>query len=121
MAYLEKFKVTQPRGKYVDSLTNWYGSVAKVSVNGQLAGYIGYRPWECEVTDWIKPGTNKIEVTVVGTLKNTLGPHHSGLIVGKAWPNMFEKGLESGPPSGDKYHTIGYGLYEPFVLIQLVN
>ncbi len=68
------------------------------------------------MTSLIKPGTNNIEVIVIGTLKNTLGPHHAGQVVGAAWPNMFQRGPETGPPPGSRYHTIGYGLFEPLVL-----
>jgi hypothetical protein len=116
VAYAESFEVPQPSGRYFVSLPKWYGSVAKVLVGGKPAGYITHQPWQCEVTDLIKPGTNTVEVVVIGTLKNTLGPHHAGAVVGRAWPNMFQVGPETGPPPGEKYHTLGYGLFEPFVL-----
>jgi len=116
VAYTESFEVPQPAGRYYVSLPKWYGSVAKVTVGGKPAGYIAHRPWQCEVTDLIKPGNNTVEVVVIGTLKNTLGPHHAGAVVGRAWPNMFQVAPETGPPPGEKYHTLGYGLFEPFVL-----
>ena len=56
------------------------------------------------------------EWSLNGTLKNTLGPHHNGPVVGRAWPHMFRVAPETGPPPGKKYHTLGYGLFEPFVL-----
>jgi len=115
-AYSETFEVPQPSGRYLVRLSEWYGSVAKVIVNDQLAGYIGWRPWQCDVTELIQPGTNRVEVVVIGTLKNTLGPHHGNPGVGRAWPNMFRIAPPSGPPAGEKYHTLGYGLFEPFVL-----
>ena len=66
-------------------------------VNGKQAGYIAHAPWQCNVTKWIKRGNNTIEVVVIGTLKNTLGPHH-----GKA-----------------AYSTVGYGLFELVELREL--
>ena len=119
VAYAQTFDLGQPKGRYVVSLGEWLGSVAKVQVNGQLAGHITCQPWECEVTKHIKPGSNRIEVIVIGTLRNTLGPHHSGPMVGSAWPAMFQKGPENGPPPGRAYHTLGYGLFEPFSLRSL--
>jgi hypothetical protein len=110
------FKVTKPKGKYQVQLPHWYGSVAEVIVNGKPAGYIAYQPWQCDVTPLVKRGTNKIEIVVIGTLKNTLGPHHAGQTLGAAWPNMFHRGPEKGPPPGNQYHTVGYGLFKPFVL-----
>ncbi|MCD6395660.1 MAG: hypothetical protein J7M40_19420 [Planctomycetes bacterium] len=119
VSYGQTFDVKQPTGEYFVELGKWYGSVAEVKVNGKSAGYIGYRPWQCKVTDLIRPGTNIVEVIVTGTLKNTLGPHHAGTGLGSAWPGMFQKGPENGPPAGDKYHTIDYGMFEPFVLKQV--
>jgi hypothetical protein len=116
VTYSQKFNLAQPSGRYRVALADWYGSVAKVTVNGKEAGYIGWRPFECDVTDLVQPGSNTIEVTVVGTLKNTLGPHHAGKITGTAWPSMFRQGPQTGPPPGTAYHTIGYGLLGPFVL-----
>lgn len=114
--YTQKFEVPGTKGKYQVQLPHWYGSVAEVIVNDKPAGYIGYQPWQCDVTQLIKRGTNKIEIVVIGTLKNTLGPHHAGQTLGAAWPNMFHRGPETGPPPGNQYHTVGYGLFKPFVL-----
>ncbi|MBM4102511.1 MAG: hypothetical protein FJ263_00465 [Planctomycetes bacterium] len=116
VSYTQTFDIDKSRGKYFVELEKWYGSVAEVKVNSRSAGYIGYRPWRCEVTNLIGPGTNTIEVIVTGTLKNTLGPHHAGDQLGSAWPRMFHKGPENGPPPGQQYHTIDYGLFEPFSL-----
>ncbi len=119
--YREKFEIQKPKGEYRVFLPNWYGSVAEVRVNGKAAGYIAHAPWECDVTRQLKSGTNTVEVVVIGTLKNTLGPHHAGSGVGSAWPGMFQQGPEMGPPAGDQYATVGYGLFEPFVLRQVAR
>ena len=116
VAYAQTFAVPSPSGRYVVAVPRWYGSVAKVLVNGKPVGYIGWQPWECDVTEAIRPGNNTIEVIVVGTLKNTLGPHHAGPVVGSAWPGMFHQGPRNGPPPGKAYHTISYGLFAPFQL-----
>jgi hypothetical protein len=118
VAYRQRFNVGTPDGKYLVSLPKWYGSVAKVSVNGKAAGYIDAPPWQCDVTKQIKRGDNSIEVTVIGTLKNTLGPHHGKPALGAAWPHAFQVGPASGPPPGESYSTVGYGLFEPFRLEQ---
>ncbi len=118
VAYRQQFEVDKPKGSYVVSLSDWYGSVAEVRVNGESAGYIVAPPWECDVTSQIERGRNTIEVVVIGTLKNALGPHHAGAGLGSAWPGMFQRGPETGPPAGNAYHTVDYGLFEPFVLTQ---
>ncbi len=117
VSYTEEFKLGVAPAECRVRLGRWYGSVARVKVNGQVAGLVLSAPWELDVTKWIRPGANVVEVTVVGTLKNTLGPHHGSPALGTAWPAMFQKGPSPGPPPGARYSTVGYGLYEPFVLM----
>jgi hypothetical protein len=122
VSYSGQFNVSSRRaGKYVVELDKWYGSVAEVIVNRKPAGHITCRPWQCDVTELIKRGTNTIEVRVIGTLKNTLGPHHNGILRGSAWPASFQKAPENGPPAGSSYDTIDYGLFEPFTLKQIIE
>jgi hypothetical protein len=116
VAYVEEFDVSKPAGRYFVELSDWLGSVAKVSVNGKLAGYIAWRPWEYEVSELIRPGHNQVEVIVIGTLRNTLGPYHVGPPRGVVMPNYFNQAPASGPPPGQQYSTIAYGLFRPFVL-----
>ena len=116
VSYKQRFRISQPSGRYFVSLPDWYGSVAGVLVNGRSAGYIYCRPWECDVTKFVSAGVNSIEVVVIGTLKNTLGPHHGNPSLGTAWPGMFQKALNPGPPPGRQYHNVGYGLFKPFKL-----
>ncbi|MBN2577482.1 MAG: hypothetical protein JXB10_00635 [Pirellulales bacterium] len=118
VGYREKFNLPELKGNYYVRLPRWYGSVARVNVNGELAGYVTHQPWQCDVTKFLKPGENEVEVVVIGTLKNLLGPHHVGPVRGSAWPGMFQQGPPTGPPPGKNYDTIGYGLFEPFVLEQ---
>jgi hypothetical protein len=121
VSYRHEFNIAKKEGSYYVSLPSWYGSVAEVVVNGKSAGLVGSPPWECDVTTSLKPGDNVIDIIVIGTLKNTLGPHHSGSGLGSAWPGMFQKGPASGPPQGNQYHTVQYGLYQPAILKQKVN
>jgi len=116
LAYLQKYEVVQPDGRYVVRLPSWYGSVAEVHVNGQSAGHLVSQPWEVDVTDQVKPGTNVVQVRVIGSLKNTLGPHHGKPVLGKAWPWDFRQSPPAGPPAGGSYHTVRYGLFEPPVV-----
>jgi hypothetical protein len=119
VGYREKFIVDKLKGEYRVWLPNWYGSVARVTVNGKPAGYIDAPPWECEVTRLLRRGENAVEVTVVGTLKNLLGPHHNNPGLGAAWPAAFRSAPDYGPPPGERYSTVAYGLFEPFALRQL--
>lgn len=118
MRYSQTFEVAAVSGRYFVTIPDWYGSVARVEVNGKDAGYVYRRPTECEVTGLLAPGGNTITVTVIGTLKNTLGPFHENPGLGIASPGHFAKGPELGPPAGAEYSTVDYGLYAPFTLEQ---
>ena len=116
ISYTQDFDLEQPSGRYYVKLSEWYGSVAEVTVNGKNAGHIYHQPWRCDITESLNEGLNTIEVVVIGTLKNTLGPHHENPPRGSAWPGMFQRGPQTGPPPGENYDTIGYGLFKNFQL-----
>ncbi|MCC7374622.1 MAG: hypothetical protein IT581_08195 [Verrucomicrobiales bacterium] len=119
VVYRHLYHVTERTGQFRLALARWYGAVAKVVINGHEAGWVTAPPWDCDVTPWVKRGENEVEITVIGTLKNTLGPHHGNHRLGSAWPGMFQKGPNPGPPPGSRYATVSYGLFEPAVLRQL--
>ncbi|MGQ9503884.1 MAG: glycosyl hydrolase [Thermogutta sp.] len=118
VSYTAHFQWKQDNGRCVVRLGSWEGSLAKVIVNGQECSVIYRPPYECDVTACLREGDNTISIVVVGTLKNTLGPHHAGVMRGSAWPHAFAEGPGEGPPPGDHYDTIAYGLFEPFVLVR---
>jgi hypothetical protein len=118
VSYKQRFKVAETKGRHFVQLAEWEGSVAKVIVNGKDAGYVWHQPWQCDVTGQVKKGNNEIEVVVIGTLKNTLGPHHIKPSLGEVSPRIFREVPSKGPPPGNKYHTVGYGLTEPFKFLR---
>jgi hypothetical protein len=116
VVYTQTFSIDAPSGPYQVSLPAWLGSVAKVRVNGAEIGISYHRPFVCDVSSSIQPGVNTVEVEVIGTPKNTLGPHHGNPPLGIASPGMFRNGPIPGPPPGAEYSTVGYGLFAPFEL-----
>ncbi len=119
VSYSKNYEITETGGDrcYVVKLTDWNGSVAEVQVNGEDAGVIAWPPFELDVTDAVIKGDNEIKISVYGTLKNLLGPHHAGHIEGSAWPSMFEEAPVSQPP-GDAYDQLDYGLFQDFLLLE---
>jgi len=117
--YSRTFNIDKNEGKYYvklpDSPTGWYGTTARVLVNGTSAGFVVSAPWTVDVTPFIKTGKNEIAVQVYGTPKNLLGPHHAGKVRGSAWPGSFQRGPDK-QPTGSAYDVIGCGLFEPFTL-----
>lgn len=57
-------------------LVNPSGIFYKVRVNGRDAGKILWRPWEIELTSLMHPGGNRLEIEIVGSRQNTIGPLH---------------------------------------------
>jgi len=80
-----------------------------VTVNGQSATVIAFPPYKTDVSGLIKPGINVIEVKVIGSLKNLLGPHHSEPTPGFVTPWSW-RGVQS-YSSGREYQMMEYGLF----------
>ncbi|TAE73442.1 MAG: hypothetical protein EAZ65_00515 [Verrucomicrobia bacterium] len=64
-------------------------ATAEIHINGQLAATLIAPPWTCELGPFVKPGTNRLAVTVANTLAN----HYS---VGNPSPYAFEHQTPSG-------------------------
>ena len=90
-----------PAGKRTAvALLSWSGSVARALVNRRPAGTITAPPRTCDLTDRAVQGTNPVEAVVMGTLKNTLGPHPGKNALGSAWTTMLQAAPEGSLPPG---------------------
>jgi alpha-L-rhamnosidase len=119
-SYSKTYGLSAPdpgKERIIVRLGDWRGSVAEVKVGGKSAGFVFAAPFELDISDFIVSGPNTVSVTVFGTLKNTLGPHHNNPPLGMAWPGMFQKGPEGGFPPGSAYSVVGYGLFEDFKVL----
>ncbi|MDR0393602.1 MAG: hypothetical protein LBH77_00430 [Tannerella sp.] len=112
--YSKSYDITDLSGAYLVKLGKWTGTVAEVYVNGTKAGIIGYDPYQLNVTPYLKEGTNRIDVHVVGSLKNLLGPHYKKPAPGLASPWHWKQINE--PIAGSEYQMMDYGLMEDFSL-----
>ena len=116
VTYSKEFNIENAEGKWEVGMGNWNGTIAEVYVNGQPATVIAFPPYHTDVTGLIKPGINKIDVKVIGSLKNLLGPHHNnpkpGFVSPWIWRNVKSY------PAGSDYQMLDYGLMEDFVLFQ---
>ena len=116
VTYSKEFNIEKNGGTWKVGLGKWNGTVAEVSVNGQAATVIAFPPYETDVTGLINPGINKIEVKVIGSLKNLLGPHHNNPKPGFVSPWIW-RNVKSYPPGKD-YQILDYGLFEDFNLLR---
>lgn len=101
-------------------LGDWKGTVADVKVNGKSAGIIGWPPYELKISEGLKTGENKIEVIVVGSLKNLLGPFHKeqrpGIVTPWSW-----RYCPKSQPAGKDYQVLDYGLFDDFKILIAVE
>lgn len=115
VAYTKNYVIEDLSRPVAVRLNEWNGTVAEVYVNDQKAGVIGWDPYQLDITSALKKGTNKVEVHVIGSHKNLLGPHYreeKGLASPGHWKN-----IQSRIPAAD-YQMLDYGLMEDFDLIQ---
>jgi len=115
VTYVKDYAIENPEGHYFVGLENWKGTVAEVRVNDQPAGIIAFKPYRLDITSLLESGSNKIEVKVIGSLKNLLGPHFNNPAPGLTSPWLF-RNVKSYPPGKD-YQLMDYGLVEEFDLI----
>jgi len=71
-------------------IQNLRAAVAHVQVNGGHAGTVAWPPHRVEISEGLKAGENVVEIELVGTLRNLLGPHHrAGGDLAWTGPNDF--------------------------------
>jgi hypothetical protein len=116
LTYSQDFNIEKPQGRYTVKLSRWNGTVAEVHLNGEAAAPVAFPPYTTDVTNLVRPGINKVEVKVVGSLKNLLGPHFNNPAPGLVSPWLW-RNVKSYPP-GKEYQLLDYGLFEDFSLIE---
>ncbi len=80
MSYSMEIDVNTESGRrIVLEVPEWKGALVKVHVNGKKAGNIAWRPYEIDITNFVDSGRNRIDIEVVGTRRNLLGPLHNNV------------------------------------------
>ena len=51
--------------------------IIKVSLNGKDLPPVAWSPWEVDITDALAEGSNSLNITLINSLRNLLGPHHN--------------------------------------------
>lgn len=120
--------------KYFITFPAFEAIVVKVKVNGKEFAPLVYSPWETEISEAIKEGDNRVEITLINSLRNLLGPHHhtggelnavgpSSFTGNPSWPNVggendwYELRMKGNPTLWrDDYSLIPFGLLEPPVI-----
>ncbi len=114
--YSKSIRVDQ-EGRFAIELPNWSGTVAAVNIDGQEAGIIQKKPYVF-VTD-LNQGDHRIDIIIIGSLKNTLGPHHVTVPNGVGGRPVNFITAPKVQPDGNSYSMIDYGLMEDFKVYAL--
>jgi hypothetical protein len=114
VTYSKEFNIEKAEGTWKVALGKWSGTIVEVYVNDQPATVIAFPPYITDITSLLKPGMNKIDIRVIGSLKNLLGPHHNNPAPGLASPWLW-RNIKT-YPSGTNYQQLDYGLFEDFTL-----
>lgn len=114
VSYAKNYRIDDTSARYALQLNKWNGTLAEVYVNGSKVGIIAYKPYNFDLSPYLKQGDNKIEVRVVGSLKNLLGPHYNqdkGIAGPWHWNGVHRQ------EPGKDYLLFDYGLMEDFAVI----
>lgn len=116
IAYEKVVTLPEKQGEYEVRLGEWEGTVVTAQVNGRAAGIFPPGQSSLNITPYLRKGENRVTVTVTGSLKNLLGPHHRKPAAGIATPFSWSN-IRNYPP-GNEYETFPYGLMEDFRIIK---
>lgn len=95
-------------------LPDWEGTVAKIRVNDVSAAILPWAPYEADITSLLRDGKNNLEIEIVSSRRNILGPlHHASRYPVWTGPGEF---VSSGSAWTDNYISVPYGLMKPPVL-----
>lgn len=114
VSYSKKYHINDTDVHYALQLHQWNGTVAEVFVNDRKVGVIAYQPFIFDMSPYMKKGDNKVEVRIIGSLKNLFGPHYShekGIMGPWHW-NGVQKQV-----AGRDYNQVDYGLMEDFTVV----
>lgn len=117
--YKKNYNLDNTNRNYRVYIDKWEGTVCEVVVNNKSAGIIFSEPYELDVTDFILKGKNSMEIKVIGSNKNLLGPFHNNPPMGVVSPRNFRNVQKY--PAGNEYHQLDYGLMGDFILKERIN
>ncbi|MCE5251779.1 hypothetical protein LLG96_16340 [bacterium] len=118
--------------RYEIDLSGAKGSTFFVVVNETEVGEISFPPYRGDITGALKQGVNTIEIEVISTLRNTLGPLHHIDGDNLKWAGL-EQFIDSKPTDEqarvtgirdtwtDSYNFIPYGIIAPPKLVRITR
>jgi len=122
--------------RYFLTFPSFEAIVVKVRVNGKEFAPLMYSPWETEITEAVREGSNQVEVELTNSLRNLMGPHHHpggeltavgpvSFTGNPGWPSntggqpdWYDIRLKRKPAMwSDDYYLVPFGLLEPVEIV----
>lgn len=108
-------------GDYYCELEGKAVNAIRLSINGEHVDTKLYEPYRVELNKYLKPGKNRIEITLVNNLRNMMGPHHLAYEEeGWVYPGIFYKEsnvFEHAPGVGADCHDVIPRFTEGYLLV----
>lgn len=74
-----------PGTRYLLRFKEMDAVMAEIFVNGESCGPILWKPYQADITRYLRQGSNVLTLRLVNSLHNLLGPHHADWIEKKRW------------------------------------
>jgi len=115
ITYSQKIEIGKPKSEKIFlSLEDYSAAFIRVLVNGKEAGFIPWKYYKLDITDFLKDGENVIELELVGSLRNIFGPlHHRERRIPFVSANSFRPNEYE---YTDDYVIYPYGIFSPVKL-----
>lgn len=136
MEYSFTLDAIEANSRYVLVFPNVQAIVLDGQINGTDLTPVAWSPWEMELTGHLVAGENKLQVTMVNSLRNMLGPHHhiegeltavgpDSFTGNTSWTNPLvgEEDWYDVRSTGetkiwtDDYHMVPFGWLEPPLIV----
>ncbi|HOK05245.1 MAG TPA: glycosyl hydrolase [Victivallales bacterium] len=110
ISYQTEFEIDEflKNEKIYLKIPDWKGSLLKIYVNGKITGKIAWPPFELEITNFLNKGSNTINIEIVSTRRNLLGPLHNTIKYPR-WTGPWD--FRKGETWTDEYVRLPYGLF----------
>ncbi len=63
-------------GRYLLTAQSHDAAVAEIAMDGRVMGHFIAQPYQVDLTPGVRAGCRQVQITLYGTLRNLLGPHH---------------------------------------------
>lgn len=108
MRYKTSIHLEEKNGRYILDLGEPQANLILLHLDGEMIGVLPWRPWKFDLTDFLEKKTHCLEIDVVSTLRNTLGPLHNKTSSDDSPLSFIDEVNWT-----DKYNVLSYGIMGP--------